>query len=149
MQQIKRTLFPLFIFLLLFLSTSITAFAYGEGNIDNGSGNMGDGTKTDVWNLQDGIRITVVTTDGNIVSTPFDLTNWSISDGIINFGKVCKLQYSSGNVLSPSGSYYCSSPGIAIPRIISSSNSKANIESIKRYFCSEYQNSKRRYFYSD
>ena len=137
MQQMKRTLFPLLLSLLLLLSTSITALADGNGNIDSGGGSMGDGTKTDVWNLQDGVRITVVTTDGSIVSTPFDLTNWSISDGIINFGKVCKLQYSSGNGLSPSGSYNCSSPGIAIPRIISG-NSKANIESIKRYFCSEY-----------
>lgn len=138
MKRMKRTFFPLLLSLLLLLSTGITAFADGEGNIDGGGGNMGDGTKADTWNLQDGVRVTVVTTDGSVVSAPFDLTNWSISDGIVNFGKVCKLQYSSGSGLSPSGSYSCSSPGVAIPRIISSGNSKVNIETIKRYFCSEY-----------
>jgi len=138
MRQTKRVLFPLLLSFLLLFSTGITAFAEGEGNIDGGGGNMGGGTRTDIWRNQDGVRVTVVTTDGSVASTPFDLTNWSISDGIISFGKICKLQYSSGSGLSPGGSYSCSSPGVAIPRIISGGSSKASIEAIKRYFCSEY-----------
>ena len=57
---------------------------------------------------------------------------WHGQDG------VCKLQYSSGSSLSPNGSYSYSKPGIALPRIISGSSSRASIEAIRRYFCSEY-----------
>lgn len=99
---------------------------------------MGSGTATDVWRNQDGVRVTVVTSEGAVVSTPFDLTNYNVPSGIIHFGKVCKLQYLSGTALSPAGSYSCSKPGISLPRIISGRNSRTSIEAIKRYFCSEY-----------
>lgn len=140
MKRIKKLFFPLLLCMILILSTSITVFAEGDGNIDGGSGDMGEGTDTDVWrNNMDGVRVTVVTTDGTVVSTPFDLTNFAIADDTIHFGKVCKLQYSAGTSLSPgAGSYSCSKPGTALPRIISGGKSKASIEAIKRYFCSEY-----------
>lgn len=138
MKKTKQLFFPLLLSLMLLLSTGMTVFASGDGNIDGGGGSMGDGTKTDVWRSQDGVRVTVVTVDGAAVSTPFDLTNFSIADNIINFGKVSKLQYTSGTSLSPGGSYSCSKPGITLPRIISGGSSRASIEAIKRYFCSEY-----------
>ena len=138
MKLMKRTLYPLLLSLFLVLSTGITVFAEGDGNMIGGGGGMGNGTQTDVWRNQDGVRVTVVTTEGTVVSTPFDLTNSNISNGIIHFGKVCKLQYSAGTSLFPNGSYSCSKPGIALPRIIGGGSSRASIEAIKRYFCSEY-----------
>ena len=116
----------------------MTVFASGEGNIDGGGGGMGSGTATDVWHNQDGVRVTVVTADGSVVSTPFDLSNANVANNVLNFGKVCKLQYSSGSSLSPNGSYSYSKPGVALPRIISGGSSRASIEAIRRYFCSEY-----------
>ena len=138
MKLMKRALYPLLLSLFLVLSTGITVFAEGDGNMIGGGGGMGNGTQTDVWRNQDGVRVTVVTTEGTVVSTPFDLTNSNISNGIIHFGKVCKLQYSAGTSLFPNGSYSCSKPGIALPRIIGGGSSRASIEAIKRYFCSEY-----------
>ena len=123
---------------MLVLSTGITAFAAGDGNIDGGGGGMGNGTATDVWHGQDGVRITVVTSDGSVVSTPFDLSNSNIANNVINFGKISKLSYTSGASLSPNGHYSCSKPGVALPRIISGTSSRASIEAIRRYFCSEY-----------
>ncbi len=122
----------------LFLFSGMTVFASGEGNIDGGGGGMGSGTATDVWHGQDGVRVTVVTTDGSVASTPFDMSNANVANNVLNFGKVCKLQYSSGASLSPNGSYSYSKPGVALPRIISGTSSRASIEAIRRYFCSEY-----------
>ena len=139
MKQLTKRIFPLFLSLVLMLSAGVTALASGEGNIDGGGGSMGSGTATDVWHNQDGVRITVVTEDGGIASTPFDLSNFSISGDILHFGKVSKLQYSGGASLSlDAGSYGCSSPGTSLPRIISGGRSRAGIEAIRRYFCSEY-----------
>lgn len=136
-QSIKRIL-PLLLSAVLLLSAGMTVFASGEGNIDGGGGGMGSGTATDVWHNQDGVRVTVVTADGSVVSTPFDLSNANVANNVLNFGKVCKLQYSSGSSLSPNGSYSYSKPGVALPRIISGGSSRASIEAIRRYFCSEY-----------
>ena len=136
-QSIKRIL-PLLLSVVLLLSAGMTVFASGEGNIDGGGGGMGSGTATDVWHNQDGVRVIVVTADGSVVSTPFDLSNANVANNVLNFGKVCKLQYSSGSSLSPNGSYSYSKPGVALPRIISGGSSRASIEAIRRYFCSEY-----------
>ena len=138
MKQLKRRIFTLILSMCLLLLSGMTAFASGEGNIDGGGGGMGSGTATDVWHGQDGVRVTVVTADGSVASTPFDLSNANVANNVLNFGKVCKLQYSSGSSLSPNGSYSYSKPGIALPRIISGSSSRASIEAIRRYFCSEY-----------
>ena len=137
-KQLQKTIFPLILALILVLSTGLTALATGEGNIDGGGGGMGSGTRTDVWHSQDGVRVTVVTTSGSVVSTPFDLTNSGIPNATINFGHVCKLQYTSGASLSPGGPYTCSRPATPLPRLISGTSSKASIEAIRRYFCSEY-----------
>ncbi len=138
MKQLKRRIFALVLSVSLLLLSGMTTFASGEGNIDGGGGGMGSGTATDVWHGQDGVRVTVVTADGSVASTPFDLSNANVANNVLNFGKVCKLQYSSGASLSPNGSYSYSKPGIALPRIISGTSSRASIEAIRRYFCSEY-----------
>ena len=134
----KRTIFTFLMIMVLYLSSSLTCFAAGDGNIDNGGGSMGQGTVTDIWHHEDGVRVTVVALDGTIVSVPFDLTNFDIEDNIIHFGNVCKLQYTAGASLSPCGAYSCSKPGTALPQIISRTAVKASLEEIKRYFCSEY-----------
>ena len=134
----KRTIFTFLVIMVLYLSSTLTCFAAGDGNIDNGGGAMGEGTATDIWHHEDGVRVTVVALDGTIVSVPFDLTNFDIEDNIIHFGNVCKLQYTAGASLSPGGAYSCSKPGTALPQIISRTAVKASLEEIKRYFCSEY-----------
>ena len=116
MKQLTKRIFPLFLSLILMLSAGMTALASGDGNLDGGGGGMGSGTATDVWHNQDGVRVTVVTEDGGIASTPFDLSNANVANNVLNFGKVCKLQYSSGSSLSPNGSYSYSKPGTEIGR---------------------------------
>lgn len=115
MKQLTKRIFPLFLSLILMLSAGMTALASGEGNIDGGGGGMGSGTATDVWHGQDGVRVTVVTADGSVASTPFDLSNANVANNVLNFGRVCKLQYSSGSSLSPNGSYSYSKTGTALP----------------------------------
>ena len=78
----KRTIFTLLVIIVLYLSSSLTCFAAGDGNIDNGGGSMGQVTATDIWHHEDGVRVTVVALDGTIVSVPFDLTNFDIEDNI-------------------------------------------------------------------
>lgn len=72
MKQLKKRIFTLILSVSMLLLSGMTAFASGEGNIGGGGG-MGSGTATDVWHGQDGVRVTVVTTDGSVASTPFDL----------------------------------------------------------------------------
>lgn len=128
--------------LVLCMIAPLTAHADtgGSGNVDGGGGGMGDGTSTNSWNPgNDGVRVTVVrASDHAAVTTPLDLTNKPPASSIYNFGKVSKLQYSSGRGLSPTkGGYNCITPPKALPRIISTSGSN-NIPAIKRYFCSEF-----------
>ena len=121
------------------MSTPLTAYATGEGNIDGGGGNMGDATSHGSWNPgNEGVRVTIVrSSDHAVVSTPFDLTNKAPSSSIYHFGKVSKIQYNNGTGLSPvQGGYIYKTPSQAIPRIIST-NGKNNIETIKSYFTDE------------
>lgn len=121
------------------MSTPLTAYAIGEGNIDGGGGNMGDATSHGSWNPgNEGVRVTIVrSSDHAVVSTPFDLTNKAPSSSIYHFGKVSKIQYNNGTGLSPvQGGYIYKTPSQAIPRIIST-NGKNNIEAIKSYFTDE------------
>ena len=117
------------------------AFAAGEGNMDSGGGGMGQGTATDKWTPgNDGVRITVVDAEtGATVSTPTDYSNTTQGGSVLYFGRISKLQYLGGTSLSPqSGSAYsCRKPANPMPTIVSSTG-RNNIESIKRYFCSEY-----------
>lgn len=133
------------IFLILVLLFSfflpVTADAEGDGNIDHGGGGMGSGTGENYWNPGDeGVRITVVrASDRAVVTTPIDFTNKTPSGTIVHFGKVSKLQYNNGISLTPHmNGYTYNNPGETIPRIISSGSGQANIDEIKRYFCSEY-----------
>ena len=132
--------------MLMFLLLIMSAFplqalaTVGEGNIDSGGGGMGTGNSQNYWNSgNEGVRVTVVrSSDHAVVSTSIDLTNTSPSASIYHFGKVSKIQYSSGGNLTPTqGGYQCYRPGQAIPRIIPSNSGSNNIEAIKRYFTDE------------
>ena len=138
-----KRIFAFFLSLLLILGIcpmSALADTGGSGNVDGGGGSMGQGTSQNSWNPgMDGVRITVVDAEsGQPVSTPFDLTNKNPTIKI-HFGKISKIQYSRGTGISPTtGNYDYYTPAQAMPRIISSGSTKANIEAIKKYFCSEY-----------
>ena len=138
-----KRIFAFFLSILLILGIcpmSALADTGGSGNVDGGGGSMGQGTSQNSWNPgMDGVRITVVDAEsGQPVSTPFDLTNKNPTIKI-HFGKVSKIQYSRGAGISPTtGNYDYYTPAQAMPRIISSGSTKANIEAIKKYFCSEY-----------
>lgn len=124
---------------LVLLLTSPT-LAVGDGNLEGGGGDMGNSNGESWWSPgNEAVRVTVVrASDQAVVTTPIDFTNMSPAVGIYHFGKVCKLQYSAGAVLSPTqGGYTARNPGQTIPRIINTSG-RADIEAIKRYFCSEY-----------
>ena len=121
-----------------------TCFVLSDGKkhflVDGGGGSMGQGTSQNSWNPgMDGVRITVVDAEsGQPVSTPFDLTNKNPTIKI-HFGKVSKIQYTNGSGISPNTTpYTCKKPDVAMPRIISTGSTKASIEAIKKYFCSEY-----------
>lgn len=112
----------------------------GSGNLDGGGGGMGDATSHGSWNPgNEGVRVTVVrASDHAVVTTPFDFTNKTPSEGMYHFGKVSKIQYNNGTGLTPvKGGYTFKNPGETMPRIIST-NGTNNIEAIKKYFCSEY-----------
>lgn len=132
----------IFSVLLLVLSLlPMTAFADtgGSGNIDNGGGGFGSGNSNNFWNGGDEcVRVTVVrASDHAVVASPFDFTNKPPVASIYHFGKVSKLQYSSGVALTPvQGGYDAVKPVQPMPRIIG--NGRSNIETIKKYFCSEY-----------
>lgn len=136
----KRLLSVLLLLTLLFTSLcSTTAYAVGDGNVDNGGGGMGQGTSTDKWSPgNEGVRVTVVrASDHAVVTTPIDLTNKRPDDIQSHFGKVSKLSYTGGRGLSPSGSKYSYvNPAQALPTI-SSGSGNANIEAIKSYFTDE------------
>ena len=136
----RRLSFFLVLVLLLSMLLPVTAYADGEGNIDNGGGGMGSGTNENYWNGSDeGVRVTVVrASDRSPVTTPVDFSNRTPSIAV-HFGKVSKISYTAGRTLSPvTTTYVCEKPDIAMPRIISTSSGQASIEQIKQYFCSEY-----------
>ena len=119
---------------------SSSALANGNGNIDGGGGDMGQGTSSNKWTPgNDGVRITVVDAkSGAAISSPIDFTNRN-QNNVLHFGKVNKLQYIAGAALSPqSGAgYQYIKPTQAMPTIVSSKGQN-NIAAIKKYFCSEY-----------
>ncbi|MHB8061455.1 MAG: hypothetical protein ACYDG2_02295 [Ruminiclostridium sp.] len=138
MKKIVKTL--LAVLMLCNLIVPITVFAVGDGNIDSGGGGLGHGNSNNIWSSSDeGVRVTVVrASDYAVVTTPIDITNKPPNASIYNFGKVSKIQYSSGRSLSPvKGGFRCVKPSQSMPKIISI-NGKNNIEAIKKYFCSEY-----------
>jgi len=137
----KKCLKIFFVLLLVLSLLPMTAFADtgGSGNIDNGGGGFGSGNSNNFWNGgNECVRITVVrASDHAVVSIPFDFTNKPPGASIYHFGKVSKLQYNSGVALTPvQGGYATVKPVQPMPRIIG--NGRSNIETIKKYFCSEY-----------
>ena len=133
MKQIfQKVLTGLLVCLLLFPST---AYAVGEGNIDNGGGGMGQGTNQNSWTPgMEGVRVTVVEAEGGTpVTVPIDLTNKRLSNIAYSFGKVCKISYLGGQGIAPdTGVYQYVNPGQSLPRIISSKSlGAASIEAIK------------------
>lgn len=128
--------------LVLLLCLPLTAHATGNGNMDSGGGGMGQGTSQNSWTPgYDGVRITVLNAEtGAAVSTPMDFCNQAPqSDSVLHFGKVSKMEYLNGAELQLQSGvpYSCINPANAMPTIVSSTG-RNNIESIKRYFCSEY-----------
>jgi len=137
----KRQISTFLVLLLLFsMLLPMTAYAEGEGNIDNGGGGMGSGTSENYWNGGDeGVRITVMRASDKIaVTTPVDFTNKAPSSTTAHFGKVSKLQYNRGRTLTPHmNGYTYNNPGMNMPRIISSGSGQASIDQIKSYFTDE------------
>ena len=137
----RKKLFIL-IAVLLLASISISYFStadVGEGNIDGGGGGVGKNKEGYYWSGADGVRVTIIRdSDNKAVTTSIDLTNFAVSDVEIHFGKVSKIQYKSGTALTLSmGAYTYNIPNTPLPRIVPIQGD-ANIETIKRYFCSEY-----------
>ena len=57
----KRTIYSIILIVVLLISSSISTFADGDGNIDNGGGDMGNGTSQNSWTPgNDGVRVTVI-----------------------------------------------------------------------------------------
>ncbi len=75
--------------LALMLTTlfSTTAYADGEGNIDHGGGDIGNGTGESFWNPGDeGVRVTVIkVSDKTPVTVPIDFTNKEPTSTITHF----------------------------------------------------------------
>lgn len=134
----KKIIYLLCTALLLFLMP-IKAFAEGEGNIDSGGGDMGQGTSDNVWSPgNDGVRVTIIRDSDNMpVSVSVDFSNKVTSNVQIHFGVVSKISYRNGKTLSPKqGGYHTVKPQQSIPTIVSSSGSN-NIPAIKSYFTDE------------
>ena len=135
-----KRLMPLLLALVLVISAAVPAYATGDGNFDGGGGSMGDGTKTNYWNPgMDGVRVSVIHADSQAVTgTVFDLTNKVPSTGLAHFGKVSKLSYNTGKSIVPkAGNYTYINPSQSLPKIISTSSSKASIAAIRSYFTDE------------
>lgn len=134
----KNKAISILLAIVLLFSFSVTAFADGDPNIDGGGGGMGSGTGTDSWTPgMDGVRVSIVDVDtGAVMGTPIDYTNKSPSPDY-HFGKKSKIHYRNGAALSPTtSSYQYKNPTPALPTIVSSSGN-ANIEAVKRYFCTD------------
>lgn len=116
-------------------------YAIGDGNIDNGGGDMGQGTNGNFWSAgNEGVRVTVIrVSDHSVITSPIDLTNKKPNDIQVHFNKVSKISYTNGTGINAAFEKYAYvNPSQALPRIISSKNlGQANIEEIKSYFTDE------------
>jgi hypothetical protein len=130
-------------FIILMVITSIfplNVLANGDGNFDGGGGGMGSGTSQNFWSPgNDGVRVTIIRdSDNTPVIAPIDFASRTQPDTLVHFGKISKIQYANGAVLTPKmNGYTYHNPANPMPRIISS-DGNVNIDAIKRYFCSEY-----------
>ena len=132
------------LFLCCLFFPAVYAYASGTGNINGGGGGLNQGKDGYTWLGvgYDGVRITVVDAEsGQVVSPSIDFTNKNISaiSALVgHFGKVSKIDYRNGASLTPhAGTYHYYNPANPIPQIISGSSKKADITTIRNYFCSE------------
>lgn len=136
----RLNLFSVLFLMCLFLTAVPAQASIGDGNIDGGGGNMGQGTDKNSWTPgNEGVRVTVVRAeDRTPVTNPIDFTNKTPSISY-SFGKVSKLSYNQGTPLTvATGVYEYVNPSQPLPRIISSQSlGPASIEEIKSYFTDE------------
>ena len=119
-----------------------TAFAStGDPNIDNGGGELQNGTSQNFWHPgDDGVRVTAVDSEtGEVRSASIDYTNLKADNIRFHFGKVSKAEYVSGTALSVSTKEYVyKTPRQKLPTIISDGESLfADIDKIRSYFTDE------------
>lgn len=123
------------------LQCTVFANSGGDSNIDNGGGNLLDGSQGNFWNPgNDGVRITVVDSEtGAVKSASYDYSNANVGDIAFHFGKKSKAEYVSGASLSVSTSQYVyKTPAQRLPTIISDGEYLfADIEKIRSYFTDE------------
>ena len=109
---------------IMLFSITVSVYAVGDGNVDNGGGGMGSGTSTDKWIPgEEGVRVTVVRkSDGAQVSQSFDMTNINLRSNVYTFGIYSKLKYRNGDVslVLEAADYTVVRPTISMPKIISS-----------------------------
>lgn len=106
--------------------------------MEDGGGELGDGSDESYWNGLDGVRFTILEDETfSSVTAPMDFTNSRQPSNIVHFGKRNKLQYSGNSLSTPIfGNYNDVSPTTALPKIIST-NGAGNIAAVKRYFSDE------------
>lgn len=123
------------------LQSTVFADSGGDPNIDNGGGNLLDGSKGNFWLPgNDGVRVTLIDSEsGAVKSSSIDYSNTNVSDIAFHFGKRCKSEYLSGASLSVSTeNYSCKTPTSPLPTIISDGEALfADIEKIRSYFTDE------------
>lgn len=106
---------------IILFSITVSVYAVGDGNVDNGGGGMGSGTSTDKWIPgEEGVRVTVVRkSDGAQVSQSFDMTNINLRSNVYTFGIYSKLKYRNGDVslVLEAADYTVVRPTISMPKI--------------------------------
>ena len=136
----KKFRILLILTLLCSILLSIPAYAVGDGNIDGGGGDMGQGTGQNKWSPgMEGVRVTVVRAEDRVpVTRAIDITNKKPNIRY-HFSKICKLSYTSGTPIGiNTETYEYVNPAQALPKIISSESLGASsIEEIKSYFTDE------------
>ncbi len=112
-----------------------TAFASsGDPNIDNGGGNLLNGSSSNFWIPgNDGVRVTVFDAEtGEVKSASIDYTNSNANDIVFHFGRKCKAEYVGGAALEiNTGEYVSKAAAQPLPTIISD-GSGADIEAIRQ-----------------
>ncbi len=131
--------------LTILLSLAVPALAAGDPNIDTGGGGLGNGSEGNIWYGDSGVRVTLVDAESrspvsksiDYIKPPEYVLAWNKTN-IYHFGKVCKLDYNAGAVLSPiRGNYDYIVPLQTLPKIIATNSGTGNITAIKSYFCDE------------
>ena len=125
----KSKVISMLLVVVMLFSSTVTAFATGDPNVDGGGGGMGSGTSIDFWNPgHDGVRVSIVNAEtGAVMGTPIDYTNINPSPSY-HFGRKSKINYRGGASLTVTTStYQYKNPSPALPRIISSGSGNASL----------------------